>query len=141
MKVGELLSLACERAFISPGGSVEDLARNTAEWEVMLLDAAKGLSDLSQQIALSVTSADLVAQELQSCRKRERESRLEPRAGRRSYHSEPFRPPPVVGSPADEMAEEALRGVGMVHEAPPIANAVPKSGVKTRSAPKRKKVE
>jgi hypothetical protein len=136
MKVGELLSLACERAFISPGGSVADLARNTAEWELLLLDAAKGLSDLSQQIALSVTSAELVAQELQGCRKRERESR-QPRAGR-PYHSEPFRAPPVVGSPADEMAEEALRGVGMVHGVPPVANVVPKSGVKTRGT-KRKK--
>ena len=84
-----------------------------------MLDAAKGLSDLSQQIALSVTSAELVAQELQGCRKRERESRL-PRAGR-PYHSEPFCPRPVVGSPADAMVEEALQSVGMVYDAP-LAN-------------------
>ena len=136
MKVGELLSLACERAFITPGGSVEDQARHMAEWENMLLDTAKGLSDLSQQIALSVTPANLVAQELQSCRKRERESRLEPRAGRRSYHSEPFRPSPVVGSPADQMASEALQSVGMVHEAPPIAKVVSKSVPKPRAQPR-----
>ena len=47
MKVGELLSLACERAFISPGGSEEALIRNKAEWELSLLDTAKELSDLS----------------------------------------------------------------------------------------------
>ena len=67
IKVGELLSLACERAFISPGGSAAALARNTAEWELSLLDTAKELSDLSQQIAMSVTSAELVAKELRGC--------------------------------------------------------------------------
>jgi len=135
MKVGELLSLACERAFITPGGSVEDQVRHVAEWEGMLLDTAKELSDLSQKIALSVTSADLVAQELQSCRKRERESRLkEPRAGR-SFHSTPFRPPPVIGSQEDEMASEALQSVGMVHGAPPVAKVVSKP----RSRPKRRR--
>ena len=33
-------------------------------WERLMLDAAKELSDLSQQIALSAASADLVKQEL-----------------------------------------------------------------------------
>jgi hypothetical protein len=136
MKVGELLSLACERAFISPGGSAAALERNTAEWELSLLDAAKGLSDLSQQIAMSVTSAELVAKELQGCRKRERESR-QPRAGR-AHHSEPFRPRPVVGSPADAMAEEALQSVGMVHDAP-IANVVSKTGASTRATKRPRK--
>ena len=56
----------------------------------------------------------------------------------RPYHSEPFCHRPVVGSPADAMAEEALQSVGMVHDAPPIANVVPKTGVKTRGT-KRKK--
>ena len=42
-----------------------------AEWENLLLDTTKELSDLSQKIALSATSADLVEQELQGCRKRE----------------------------------------------------------------------
>jgi hypothetical protein len=137
MKVGELLSLACERAFISPGGSTAALTRNTAEWELSLLDAAKGLSDLSQQIALSVTSAEMVAKELQGCRKRERESRRPPSG--RAHHSEPFRSRPVVGSPADAMAEEALQSVGMVHDAPPIANVVPKTGARTRGTKRTKK--
>ena len=115
---------------------MEDLARNTAEWENMLLDTAKGLSDLSQQIALSVTSAELVAKELRGCRKRERDSR-QPGAGR-AHQSEPFRPRPVVGSPTDAMAEEALQSVGMVHDAP-IANVVSKTGASTRATKRSKK--
>ena len=51
MKVGELLSLACERAFITPGGSAEDQGRHMAEWEGVLLGAAQELPDLSQKIA------------------------------------------------------------------------------------------
>ena len=119
MKVGELLSLACERAFISP--SVQDHGGHMAEWENLLLDTTKELSDLSQKIALSVTSADLVEQELQSCRKRERESRLKEPRGGRSFHSTPFQPP-VIGSLEDDigMVSDALQGVGMVHEAPPL---------------------
>ena len=85
-----------------------------------LLDTAKGLSDLSQQIALSVTSAELVEKELQGCCKRERESRR-PRA----------HPRPVVGSPTDRMAEEALQSVGMVHDAP-IADILPKAAAKAK---------
>jgi hypothetical protein len=122
MKVGELISLACERAFLPPGGSGAALARNKAAWELELLDTAKELSDLSQQVALSETSAELVAKELKGCRRRERESR-QPGAGT-AHRSDPFRPRPVVGSRADELAEEALRGVGMVHEAP-VAEVVP----------------
>jgi hypothetical protein len=122
MKVGELLGLACERAFISPGGSEAALIRNKAEWELALLDTAKELSDLSQQVALSETSAELVAKELRGCRRRERDAR-QPGAGT-AYRSEPFRPRPVVGSRADELAEEALQGVGMVHDAP-VAEVVP----------------
>ena len=135
MKVGELLSLACERAFISPGGSEAALIRNKAEWELLLLDTAKELSDLSQQIAMSVTSAELVAKELRGCRKRERDSR-QPGAGT-AYQSEPFRPRPVVGSPADVLVEEALQNVGMVYDAP-VANVVSTAGASTRAA-KRKK--
>ena len=37
MKVGELLSLACERAFITPGGSVEDQGGHMVEWGGLLL--------------------------------------------------------------------------------------------------------
>jgi hypothetical protein len=134
MKVGELLSLACERAFISPGGSEAALIRNKAEWELLLLDTAKELSDLSQQIAMSVTSAELVAKELRGCRKRERDSR-QPGAGT-AYQSEPFRPRPVVGSPADVLVEEALQNVGMVYDAP-VANVVPTARASTRAV-KRK---
>ena len=122
MKVGELLGLACERAFLPPGGSGAALARNKAAWELELLDTAKELSDLSQQVALSETSAELVAKELKGCRRRERDAR-QPGAGT-AYRSEPFRPRPVVGSRADELAEAALQGVGMVHDAP-VAEVVP----------------
>jgi hypothetical protein len=134
MKVGELLGLACERAFISPGGSEAALIRNKAEWELSLLETAKELSDLSQQIAMSVTSAELVAKELRGCRKRERDSR-QPGAGT-AYQSEPFRPRPVVGSPADVLVDEALQSVGMVHDAP-VANVVPMARASTRGV-KRK---
>jgi len=122
MKVGELLGLACERAFISPGGSEAALIRNKAEWELSLLETAKELSDLSQQVALSETSAELVAKELRGCRRRERDSRQQ--GAGTAYRSEPFRPRPVVGTQADELAEEALQGVGMVHDAP-VADVVP----------------
>jgi len=122
MKVGELLGLACERAFLPPGGSGAALARNKAQWELELLDTAKELSDLSQQVALSETSAELVAKELKGCRRRERDAR-QPGAGT-AHRSEPFRPRPVVGSRADELAEAALQGVGMVHDAP-VAEVVP----------------
>jgi hypothetical protein len=67
MKVGELLSLACERAFISP--SVLDHGKHMGDWQQLMLDTAKELSDLSQKIALSTTSAELVEQELKRCRK------------------------------------------------------------------------
>jgi hypothetical protein len=124
MKVGELLGLACERAFLPPGGSGAALAENKAAWELELLDTAKEMSDLSQQIALSETSAVLVAKELKGCRRRERDAR-QPGAGT-AHRSDPFRPRPVVGSRADELAEEALQGVGMVHEAP-VAEVVPQA--------------
>ena len=110
------------------------MIRNKAEWELLLLDTAKELSDLSQQIAMSVTSAELVAKELRGCRKRERDSR-QPGAGT-AYQSEPFRPRPVVGSPADVLVEEALQNVGMVYDAP-VANVVSTTGASTRVA-KRK---
>ena len=42
---------------------------------ILMLDTAKELSDLSQQIALSATSADLVEQELKKCRREERDNR------------------------------------------------------------------
>ena len=63
-----------------------------------MLDTAKELSDLSQRIALSTTSAELVEQELKRCRKKERESRWEDvRQGGRVFHGTPFQPRPVVG--------------------------------------------
>jgi len=65
-----------------------------------MLGTAKELSDLSQRIALSTTSADLVEQELKKCRKEERNSRWqEVRGGGRVFHSTPSQPRPVVGSP------------------------------------------
>ena len=134
MKVGELLGLACERAFLPPGGSGAALARNKAQWELELLDTAKELSDLSQQVALSETSAELVAKELKGCRRRERDAR-QPGAGT-AYQSEPFRPRPVVGSQADELVDEALQSVGMVHGAP-VADVVPTARASTRGV-KRK---
>ena len=69
------------------------------DWEQLMLDTAKELSDLSQRIALSTTSAELVEQELKRCRKKERESRWEDvQQGGRVFHSTPFQPRPVVGS-------------------------------------------
>ena len=133
MKVGELLSLACERAFISP--SVLDHGRHMGEWQKLLLDTAKELSDLSQKIALSATSADLVEQELRGCRKRERESRFKDVRGGRSFHSAPFQPP-VVGSPEADggMVSDALQGIGMVHDAPPLDYAQVVHNCRTRSS-------
>jgi hypothetical protein len=91
VKVGELLSLACERAFVSP--SVIDNGKHMGDWEQLMLDTAKELSDLSQRIALSTTSAELVEQELKRCRKKERESRWEDvQQGGRVFHSTPFQP-------------------------------------------------
>ena len=49
IKVGELLSLACERAFVSP--SVLDHGKHMGEWEQLMLGTAKELSELSQRIA------------------------------------------------------------------------------------------
>ena len=57
MKVGELLSLACERAFVSP--SVLDHGKHMGDWQQLMLGTVKGLSGLSQKIALSETSAGL----------------------------------------------------------------------------------
>ena len=91
IKVGELLSLACERAFVSP--SVLDHGKHMGEWEQLMLGTAKELSDLSQQIALSATFADLVEQELKRCRKEERDNRWEDvQGGGRVFHSTPSQP-------------------------------------------------
>ena len=117
MKVGELLSLACERAFISP--SVLDHGKHMGDWQQLMLDTAKELSDLSQKIALSTTSAELVEQELKGCRKKERESRWKDvQQGERVFHSTPFQPRPVVGSPeADDgtarTVANVLQDIGM----------------------------
>ena len=71
------------------------------EWERLMLDTAKELSNLSQQIALSATSADLVEQELKKCRKEERDNRWQDvQEGGRVFHSTSSQPRPVVGSPA-----------------------------------------
>jgi hypothetical protein len=118
MKVGELLGLACERAFISPGGSEAALIRNKAEWELSLLETAKELSDLSQQVrGARCKGVTRLSQ------KGERQSTAGS-GDSLQYRSEPFRPRPVVGTQADELAEEALQGVGMVHDAP-VADVVP----------------
>ena len=103
IKVGGLLSLACERAFVSP--SVLDHGKHMGDWQKLMLDTAKELSDLSQKIALSTTSAELVEQELKRCRKKERETRWEEvRGGGRVFHSTPFQARPVVGPPeADDV--------------------------------------
>ena len=62
--------LACERAFVVPGS-----ANHEGQWQRLILKTAEELSDLSQQIALSTTSAELVKQELKSCRREERRNR------------------------------------------------------------------
>ena len=116
MKVGELLSIACERAFVSPG-SFEN-GQHMGEWERFMLDTAKELSDLSQQIALSATSADLVEQELRKCRREERANRWHDVQEGGILHSTSSQPRPVVGSPAaaPTIAPEVLRGIGSLAE-------------------------
>ena len=87
--------------------------------------------------ALSATSADLVEQELRGCRKRERESRFKDvrRGTSRSFRSAPFQPP-VVGSPEADggMVSDALQGIGMVHDAPPLDYAQVVHNCRTRSS-------
>ena len=85
------------------------------DWQQLLLDTAKELSDLSQRIALSTTSAELVEQELKRCRKKERESRWEDvQQGGRVFHSTPFQPRPVVGSPEADDGNLPARAVASV---------------------------
>ena len=47
-------------------------ASHEGQWQRLILKTAEELSDLSQQIALSTTSAELVKQELKNCRREER---------------------------------------------------------------------
>ena len=66
MKIGELLGVACERAFVAPGS-----ANHFGHWQRLIVKTSEELSDLSQQMALSITSAELVKQELKPCRREE----------------------------------------------------------------------
>jgi hypothetical protein len=111
MKVGELLSIACERAFVSPG-SLDD-GKHMGEWERLMLDTAKELSDLSQQIALSATSANLVKQELKRCRREERANRWKEAPNGGVLHSTSSQPRSVAGSSAaaPATASEVLRNI------------------------------
>ena len=59
MKLGELVGVACDNAFVIPGD-----VTHQGQWERLLLRTAEQLSDLSQQIAMSDTSARLVKQQL-----------------------------------------------------------------------------
>ena len=81
-------------------------------------------------------------QELKRCRKKERESRWEDvQQGERVFHSTPFQPRPVVGSPeADDgtarMVSHVLQDIGMESEdarvpSPEIAQVM--QGCKRRS--------
>lgn len=74
-------------------------------------------------------------QELRGCRKRERESRFKDVRGGRAFHSTPFQPP-VVGSPEADggMVSDALQGIGMVHDAPPLDYAQVVQNCRTRSS-------
>ena len=109
VKVGELLSIACERAFVSPGSL--DNGQHMGEWERLMLTTAEELSNLSQQIALSATSAELVKQELKRCRREERANRWQEVQNGGVLHSTPSQPRSVVGSSAaaPATAAEVLR--------------------------------
>ena len=78
-----------------------------------MLETAKELSDLSQQIALSATSADLVKQELKRCRREEslRANRWKEAPNGGVLHSTPSQPRSDVGSSAaaPATASEVLR--------------------------------
>jgi hypothetical protein len=90
VNVRELLSIACERAFVSPGSL--DNGQHMGEWERLMLTTAEELSNLSQQIALSATSADLVKQELKRCRREERANRWKEAPNGGVLHSTPSQP-------------------------------------------------
>ena len=84
------------------------------EWERLMLDTAKELSGLSQQIALSATSADLVKQELKRCRREERANRWKEAPNGGVLHNTSSQPRSVAGSSAaaPATASEVLRNIG-----------------------------
>jgi hypothetical protein len=115
VKVGELLSIAHERAFVSPGSMDNGQHVGETEWERLMLTTAEELSNLSQQIALSATSAELVKQELKRCRREERANRWQEVQNGGVLHSTPPQPHAAPNLGSCTMLHHAALGCTRLH--------------------------